>query len=130
MISPTLWMIVEYILAAPFGAALRACLLGRDSGKLKKSQIWTACILGFGLGLSAINGLDGVLNMFPLMIPIFCVTLWCSAHFAMDCVKKKEADELNAWDIAWAMVCYFGFLILVIFKAPSLRWCEGCMEWH
>ena len=130
MISPTLWMIVEYILAAPFGAALKGCLLGRASGKLKKRQIWTVCILGFGLVVSAIKGLDGVLNMFPLIIPIFCFVLWCSTYFSMGCVKKKEASELVVWDVVWAIVCYFGFLILVIFMAPSLRWCEGCMEWH
>ena len=130
MISPTLWMIMEYILAAPFGAALRVCLLGRDSGKLKKRQLCTACILGFGLAVSAAKGLDGVLNMFPLMIPVFCFGLWHSAHIAMDCVKKKAADELDGWDIAWAVVCYFGFLIPVIYMAPYIRWCEGCMEWH
>ena len=93
-------------------------------------KICTAGILGVCLLVSAINGIGGVLNMFPLMIPVFCFALWCPVYFALNCVSKKARNELDAWDIAWTMGCYFGFLLLVVFIAPQLRWCEGCMEWH
>ncbi len=130
MLNPSIWVVIGYLLTAPFSAALKLCILGHRYRELKKNQIWTAGILGIGLIVSVIKGMDGVLNMFPPFILVFCFALWCSAFFAVDCIRKKDAKKLDAWDIAWALVCYFGFLTVVFFIIPAIRWCEGCMEWH
>ena len=130
MISPSLWMIVEYLLTAPLSAALTVCILHHKYGVLKYRQILTGCILGVGMLVSIMKGLDAVLSMFPLFAPLYLFSLWCSGYFAVECVKKRESGELRTGDVLWAVGTYFGFLPVVFFVTPVIRWCEGCMEWH
>ena len=92
MWNPLLWMVIEYLVTAPFFAVLRICILGHRYKELKKDQVWTAGILGVLMLVSAIKGLDGVMNMFPLTILIFCFGLWFSTFLAVGCVRKKDAE--------------------------------------
>lgn len=130
MWNPLFWMVIEYLVTAPFFAVLRICILGHRYKELKKDQVWTAGILGVLMLVSAIKGLDGLVNMFPPMILIFCFGLWFSAFLAVKCVRKKDAEKLETHDIVLAVGTYFLFLVFTILSAPHIRYCEGCMEWH
>lgn len=125
-----LWIVVVYMLVAPFAAALTSCLLHRGSDKLRLKLVLTVGILGLGLLVSAIMGIDSVLSIFSPAIPIFCLILWFSAHLAVECVKKKAAGELRKIDIVVAVGFYFALLVIVFIITPVPRWCEGCMEFH
>ena len=93
MWNPLLWMVIEYLVTAPFFAVLRICILGHRYKELKKDQVWTAGILGVLMLVSAIKGLDGVVNMFPLMILIFLFWLMVQCVFSGEVRSKKGCRE-------------------------------------
>ena len=64
MWNPLFWMVIEYLVTAPFFAVLRICILEHRYKELKKDQVWTAGILGVLILVSAIKGLDGVMKCF------------------------------------------------------------------
>ena len=130
MRNPSFWVVVAYMLAAPFSAALNICVRRRRYGGLNKDHILTAGILGILVLVSFIKGFYGFLNMFPLALLIYCFGVLCTIFCTMECVRKHDAEILGAGTVVKTLSCYILFLVFAVIAAPQLRFCGGCMEWH
>ena len=125
MISPSLYLVFVYMLAAPMIAAL-SVYRHRQS----KLSLILAFMLMAAMVYCAFRGFPAVTMAFLFSTPIIALGVFCSAGSAVVCVREREEGNLKFGSVAMAVGFYFFFLIVVIFITPSLRWCEGCMEWH
>ena len=121
MISPSLYLIFVYMLAAPMIAAL-SVYRHRQS----KMSLILAVVLMAVMVYCAFLGFPAFTMAFLFSTPIFALCVFCSAGSAVVCVREREAGTLRFGSVAMALGFYFVFLCVVILITPVVRWCEGC----
>lgn len=97
---------------------------------LRVWKILLAFVLGLGVLISLYNAFEVIFLMSLFSFGINVPGIIVSTKVAIQCIREREADELQFSSVATAVGYYLLFMMLSVFLAPKLRFCEGCMEWH